>query len=60
MDASDLRRLALGMVIAIWREKLRRITHDEKLTQIELERRADLPTGSVGRFEAGKNPPDPE
>ena len=60
MDTSALRRLATGTAIALWRERIRELTHGERLTQDELQSSAELPSGSVSRFERGVNTPGEE
>lgn len=60
MDVRRLRRLALGTVIAIWRERIRTITHGGRLTQHDLESGAKLPRSSVSRIELGKASPEPD
>lgn len=60
MDKAGLRRLALGTAIALWRERIRELTHGERLTQDELQSSAELPSGSVSRFERGVTTPGEE
>lgn len=60
MDLSRLRRLALGLAIAIWRERVYELAHDDTLTQRRLQSEAKLPKGSVSRLERGVTEPTPE
>lgn len=60
MDTSGLRRLALGTAIAIWRERILELTEGDGVTQRQLESLAELPSGSVSRFERGVNTPGQE
>lgn len=50
----------MGTAIALWRERIRELTHGERLTQDELQSLAELPSGSVSRFERGVNTPGEE
>jgi transcriptional regulator with XRE-family HTH domain len=60
MDGDSLQRLALGTVIAIWRERIWKIVHGDTLKQVELQKSAKLSTGSVSRFERGVTSPNQE
>lgn len=57
MDSSGLWRLALGTAIAIWRDRIYRLTEGQGLTQDELQTLAELPGGSISRFERGVSSP---
>lgn len=54
MKRRDARRLALGSLLKLWRERVRDIT------QRELEKAASLSTGRVTKLERGESEPRPE